>query len=201
MMRMTADHQQDRTPVAWMITYDGEATPNVYLSETRAWDEMVHLDHHYPEHKRTIRPLYAHPEPSAEEARTTLVSLFRAFEAKRIPTTLPGCPDVLGYDDMADWFLTRFPAALPPSADTQRDAARYRALRPFLSADATGDGKRWALWCVLHKGEEEEVAIQIHARRPASDAEQARRDSGDPEWGPSADEMVDEMVAAAREVP
>ena len=89
-------------------------------------------------------------------------------------------------------------AAVP---DTQRDAARYRALRPFLSADATGDGKRWALWCVLHKGEEEEVAIQIHARRPASDAEQARRDSGDPEWGPSADEMVDEMVAAAREVP
>ena len=141
---------------------------------------------------RDLREQDRTPEPSAEEARTTLVSMFRAFEAKRIPTTLPGCPDVLGYDDMADWFLTRFLAASPPplSEDTQRDATRYRALRPFLSVGETEDGDWWGLWageCV-----ERTPAIYLHSPTEAED----ELIDGDPEWGPGVDAMVDEMVAA-----
>ena len=318
--------EPDRTPVAWMITYDGEATLNVHLSEKRARDEMAHLDHHYPEHKRTIRPLYVHPvdemittgeqawldnlpsadeviqlradvdrphvraalerlrnaspadhaireqdrtpEPSVEEARGRVLSqsccnedsaeigvpevheegrsqlvddvdrlilAVRRDAANALLASLPPSTEdeslgaklyreecdrmqafarefhvggAMGYGGNVFELMRKevrtFHALRdflsPPSADTQRDAARYRALRPFLSVGVARGGRRWALGCIRYE-DEEEIGICMYSRRPASDAEQARRDSGDPEWGPGVDEMVDEMITPTKEAP
>lgn len=76
------------------------------------------------------------------------------------------------------------------NVQTQRDAARYRALRPFLKVGATEGGDEWGLWA----GECVERTPALY-RRAATEAEDELND-GDPEWGPVVDEMVDELIAA-----
>lgn len=85
----------------------------------------------------------------------------------------------------------------PTEAD--RDAARYRALKPFLMTGENEDGELWCLWCEgpASRGKDEVNVPAIYWRDALDDAEDARREKGEPQWGPDVDAMVDELVSRA----
>jgi hypothetical protein len=78
-------------------------------------------------------PSGAGDAPPDFDARVVLIKLFRAFEAGRVPQHLPGCPEVLGYDDMADWFLARIAAS--PS---EREVVGENENHPAIIREASG---------------------------------------------------------------
>ena len=82
-------------------------------------------------------------------------------------------------------------------AALEKDALRYRALRPYLQVGETEDGERWALWCLAKDGSDCECVSALYAREALTDAEDSRAAAGEPNWGPDCDAMVDELATRA----
>ena len=92
--------------------------------------------------------------------------------------------------------------AHPPVAevtpDDTKDAARYRALKPFLFVGGAEGGETWGLWCIAPSNRDNDAIPAVYARLYVTDEEERASEAGSP-FGPDVDAMVDEMVAALTE--
>lgn len=80
----------------------------------------------------------------------------------------------------------------------ERLAATVDAIRSLCSVGESEDGEYWCLWLVSkhEKPDGDYGPAAIYFRSMVGDAEEQKREDGDPNWGPDVDGMLAEFAAA-----